>query len=435
MSNVDLQLLAHVNCSYLSSGRPPTLLALKQHAQALTNLIRKLTVSSTFGIVGGGDDGADQKFEENEAFDWLNVLDVPYTNDDLSHHLPLWAIANQVEAEDDFGIETHCPLKRVRNGDDKTEKRRYATHQNLVMHANDCLEVLDHEYSATGGLMSILPTQYEGDRKELEGARNSFLGQWLLHHQHLVARLHELEINYANALDMVAGMHFQPGHIDERFDKQRRLNPQPQQRFVLMNAGEDVFNKVHDMMDKAEGLIERKQAIWWESGVTGQKSWEEEGGGRLYTKGLVPMDLVTRFFRIKGKGRGNTIYMLPAIQAHPGVSYTRGIEYPPKIVSVVAPKWTDRMTSYEERLEEEKAANEEAKEGGAASEEVAELRDMLAAQDAELNQTTKALRFFEARVNQDDKTKMQELLRTVGEYEDKLKRVEEEFPEAYRSCF
>ena len=255
-----------------------------------------------------------------------------------------------------------------------------------------------------------------------------------MHHQHLVARLHELEINYANALDMVAGMRFQPGHIDSRVDKHLRTNPQPQQRFVLVNAGEDVFNKVHDMMDKAEGLIERKQAIWWESGVTGEKTWEEQDG-RFYTRGMVPMDLVTRFFRAKGKGRGTTIYMLPAVQAHPSAGYTRGIEYPPKIVSVVAPKWTDRMTSYEEKMEEEKAANEEAKEGGAASKEVAGLRDMLAAQNAELKQTTKALRFYESRVNQDDKIKMKELLHVVGEYEDKLKRVEEVFPEEYRSCF
>lgn len=162
LNDADLESLRHVNCSYLSSGRPPTLLALKQHAQALTNLIRKLCVSNTFGIV---DEGGKRQpaFEKNEAFDWLKNLDKPYTNDDESHHLPLWALANQIEGEDEeTGIECHCPLKIAQSfgplDDGQSTRRPYSSHHNLVMHANACLEILDHEYSATGGLLSLLPS-------------------------------------------------------------------------------------------------------------------------------------------------------------------------------------------------------------------------------------------------------------------------------------
>lgn len=436
LSEADLTLLAHVNCSYLSSGRPPTLLALKQHAQALTNLIRKLTVSSTFGIVGEGSEDEGSKFSENEAFDWLNDLNTRYENADPSHHLPLWAVANQIEAEDEVtGIETHCPLKKIRSDDEKSDKRPYATHQNLVMHANECLEFLDHEYSATGGLMSILPTEYEEDKNELEGARNSFLGQWLLHHQHMIARLHELEINYSNALDMIAGLHFQPGHVDTNKGEMLITDPAPQHRFVLVNAGQDVFDKMHEMMDRAEGLIERKQEIWWGSGVTGERTWNQDRGGKFYTKGLIPMDFVTRFFRAKGQGKGTVIYMMPAIQMHPGVSHTRAAEYPPKIVSVVAPKWAERVTAYEQRRREQKEADEEAlQEGERSSLALFEIRSVLAAQEEELKQATKALAFYEARVNTDDRSKIKELLQTVGEYEERFKRIEEFFPEEYKSC-
>src|SRR5690606_30922169 len=119
----------------------------------------------------------------------------------------------------------HCPLAEIRprgngngngneNGSGADKQQPYANHHNLVMHANACLERLDHELSSTGGLMSLLPpargaataaTDGSGGSDDLAAARASLLGQWLHFTQSLVGRMHELERAYANALDALAG--------------------------------------------------------------------------------------------------------------------------------------------------------------------------------------------------------------------------------------
>lgn len=205
-----LRCLDALNCGYLShsGGRAPTLLALKQHAQALTVLIRYLCVSTTAGEVNAayGDDDA-RAFKENEAFDWLNDLETRYVNADPAHHLPLTSLLNQVEAEtEEGGPQFHCPLKEAvpESAGEEAVRNPYSTHHNLLMHASECLEVLDHEYSATGGIMSLLPTDTTADTVDLRAARNSLVGQWLLFTQHLVARMHELETSYGQSLDVIA---------------------------------------------------------------------------------------------------------------------------------------------------------------------------------------------------------------------------------------
>ncbi|OAR05639.1 hypothetical protein LLEC1_05329, partial [Akanthomyces lecanii] len=188
LSESDLALLAHVNCAYLSSPRhPPTLLGLKQHAQSLAVLIQRVSISHSRALVDEqGVRSADEHFAANDAFDWLNDLRTPYKNDDESHHLPIKSLMNTVAQESEReGPLTHCPLHRIAapksDGDDNDyDDRPFSTHQNLLLHANACLEILDHEYSATGGLMSILPSAFDGDAAQLEAARNTLLGQWLL---------------------------------------------------------------------------------------------------------------------------------------------------------------------------------------------------------------------------------------------------------------
>lgn len=357
-TEADLQCLRHVNCSYLSSGRPPTLLALKQHAQALTNLIKKICVSNTFGVIDG-ENKRQLAFEKDEAFDWLTNLDKPYTNDDESHHLPLWVLANQIEDEDEeMGMECHCPLKVARDfgplDDGKSTRRPYSSHHNLVMHANACLELLDHEYGATGGLLSLLPSGNEEDHEQMQDARNTILGQWLLHHQHLIARMHELEINYGLGQDLLAGEAIVPMQMLSRLGPEERAKGRElvyaQDRFVLANAGDDVFDHIHRLMDKAESKIEEKEKIWWESGVSGERMWNEHRGGNYYSRGLVPVDLMTRFVRLKEHGDRSTIFVLPAIEQHPATARTRERESQPTVVSVVTPSWPERASDIEQRV-------------------------------------------------------------------------------------
>ncbi|KAL7800234.1 hypothetical protein V8C37DRAFT_10477 [Trichoderma ceciliae] len=437
LTEEDLQLLKHVNCSYLSSGRPPTLLALKQHAQALTNLIKKLCVSNTFGITDGKSE-RHPAFEKNEAFDWLKDLDEPYRNDDENHHLPLWVLANHVEDEDEeTGVECHCPLKAARNfgplEPGEGTRRPYSSHHNLVMHANTCLEILDHEYGATGGLLSLLPSGNEEDSEQMLGVRNTLLGQWLLHQQHLIARMHELEINYANALDLLNGEAVVPMQMLGRFGPDGRSKGRelayPQDRFVLVNAGDDVFDLVHRLMDRAESKIQEKEQIWWESGASGERMWMNSRGGDWYSRGLVPVDLMTRFVRLKDQGGRSTIFMMPAIEQHPGTAQTRNMESRPTVVSVVAPTWPKRASNLEQRVN---THLEEAKEmedaNRALTRDKLEMEAQMATLLAELRKTKQEVRFYEGTSEEGTRD---EILAEAAAMKRQLARLRSALPKEY----
>ncbi|EHK20839.1 uncharacterized protein TRIVIDRAFT_50349 [Trichoderma virens Gv29-8] len=434
LNEMDLELLKHVNCSYLSSGKPPTMLALKQHAQSLTNLIRKLCVSNTFGIVNGKGERR-PVFEKNEAFDWLNNLDEPYTNDDEFHHIPLCVLANHVKNEgEETGIECHCPLEAARNWGplEPGEKapRPYFTHQNLVMHVNECLEILDHEYSATGGLMSLLPSGNGVDGEQMSAARNTLLGQLLLHQQHMVARMHELEIHYAKALDTVSGEAVVPMQLLQRSGADERSELVHQQgRFILANAGDDVFEVVHRLMDKEETEMQSKERVWWESGVSGERLWSETLGGEWKSRGLVSVDLMTRFIRLKGQGGRSTIFIMPAIEHHPGTAETRKMENRPTVVSVVAPSWPERASHLEERVNAHiKRVKELEDETQVLERDKMVLDASLTIALSDLNKTKEDIRFYEGT---SDGAAISEILSENEAMKRQMTRLRESLPRTY----
>ncbi|KAL2754255.1 hypothetical protein ACRALDRAFT_1063154 [Sodiomyces alcalophilus JCM 7366] len=365
VTEMDPQLLSHLNCSYFSTtGVAPTLLALKKHAQALAILIRQISVSTSFGEVDGKNHAgghAVRRFRENEAFDWLNDLSTPYHTDDEWHHKPLVELMNQVESQTDVaGVVHHCPLtlsRQVEQHPGGQKVRPYANHAALTMHANECLEILDHEYSATGGLMSLLPTDADADREDMQAARNTLLGQWLLFNQHLVGRMHELELSYAQALDALQGEAAIPlqtlsktaGSKGAGSDLGREI-AFPQDRWILCNSGDDVFEYIHKVLDRQEALIEPKERIWKQRGVVGERMWRELRGGDVYDRGLVAWDAKTRFIRLRGKAaRRSPIFILPAHGEHPGAAETVRLEEAPKVVSVVTPTWPARTSDWERK--------------------------------------------------------------------------------------
>ncbi|KAM0328169.1 hypothetical protein ACHAQA_005576 [Verticillium albo-atrum] len=359
----DDRLFAHLNCGYLSTpGRAPTLLALKQHAQSLAILIRNISVNTAFGEVDNENTGhghKTRKFRENEAFDWLNDLSHPYANTDEWHQKPLTELMNQVKGEQSGQAQHHCPLATHENlgqAKEGARPRPYANHHALTMHANECLEMLDHEYSATGGLMSLLPTDAAADSEAMKAARNTLLGQWLVFNQHLVGRMHELEIAYGNTLDAMRGEAVIPmqtlsmmapsGTASSAAGSYGREIAYPQDKWVLCNAGDDVFEYVHKVLDRQEALIEPRERAWREHGVTGERMWREHRGGDLFDAGLVVWDVKTRYIRLRGKTR-SPIFVIPAHGEHPGVSDTRLLEAQPGLVSVVTPTWPTRVSDWE----------------------------------------------------------------------------------------
>ncbi|KAK4134722.1 hypothetical protein BT67DRAFT_379677 [Trichocladium antarcticum] len=362
--------LRHVNCGYLSThGVAPTLLALKQHAQSLCILIHALSPTLRSAEIADGDPArtgkgrwavADDplafKYELNDAFDFLCDLTAPYTNDDPSHHKPLTALVNEVRGRHEaHGTAYHCPFAETRARPTGAKQKPYANHHSLVMHANACLERLDHEFSTTGGLMSILPTTAEHDTQDLQNARNSLLGQWLLFTQHLVARMHDLERAYGNALDALAGEAAIPHqHLSTLGPDARsagRAIAYPQDRFVLANAGDDVFARIHDLLDQQETLHQAREKLARRNGVASDhlsSTTTTTTTTTHHARGIVPVTVATRYYRLAGQGRG-TLFVLPAWEHHPAVAHTRAAEAQPTVVAVAHAKFPARATELETR--------------------------------------------------------------------------------------
>lgn len=444
-----LPCLKSLNCSYFShpGGRGPTLLALKQHAQAITVLIRHLSVSTSMGEVDAANkDPEARAFQENEAFDWLNDLEKPYTNTDPSHHLPLTSLLNQLESQSDEGSpEFHCPLKEVPPAESEKPdaiRKPYSTHHNLLMHASECLEELDHEYSATGGIMSVLPTDDREEAIDMKSARNSLVGQWLLFTQHLVARANELETEYGKTLDLVAGEAVVPAQ------RLGRLGPTgipagagsgrevafPQDRWILANAGDDVFEHLHHLFDVQEGQYGERERIWKNAGLSGQRMWMEERGGEEWSRGIVALDIVTRYYRLKGSGHESTIFMIPAWQFHPRCTATADTEKKPTVVAVPQPLWPTRVSDWEAR-NRKKLDDGEAKraELATATKIVLQQSKQIEVLKEEVRKERNMVKHYEAAAPDEVRASVRELEGKMQKYRDGLKSLREALPEQHQS--
>ncbi|KAI1210839.1 uncharacterized protein F4807DRAFT_451083 [Annulohypoxylon truncatum] len=371
----DMKMLGHVNCGYLSTaGRPPTLEALKQHAQSLAYLISTIAPGIMSGEVDSahGDSAFLASFQKHSAYDWLEDLQKPYDNIDKAHRKPLNSLVNLVKRNsDEKGVEFHCPLSEVPIQfieHDLEPIRPFQSHMTLLMHANECLERLDHEYSAMGGLLAILPTEEEdmSTNPDLPKARKTLIGQWLLFTQHLVARMHELEIAYANTLDLLANEAIVPAQQLSNTGSDGRTGREivfPQDRWILANAGEDVFNFVHQMLDKREAVDVNEDNAFLKQNVVGDALRRERGEGEDPSaegllKGISYVDLSTRYYRLNGSGHG-PIFCLPAFSDRPNTAYTKEMEKRPTVVTVPEPALPSSTTAWDNKKQELQEENKD----------------------------------------------------------------------------
>ncbi|KAJ4425164.1 hypothetical protein N0V82_000219 [Gnomoniopsis sp. IMI 355080] len=400
------RMLAHMNCSYLGEpGMPPTLLSLKRHAQSLAVLIQYLQPSVSTGAVDGkvlGDfdpngyvvdgvgrasqdvDGGnipaasrtymdipDRRLNNGEAFDWLHDLTNPYFNDDPDHHRPLNALMNEVKSSHDLtGPTFHCPLTDVvprglkedvskndiyLNPKD-TMSKHYASHHNLVMHANECLELLDHEFSATGGLLSIIPPDGEGmDKDDFEAAKNTLLGQLLLHTQGMYLRMHEFELDVGNMRDALAKDAVVPmqslraGGPDASSGREIVVG---QDRFVIVNANNDTWKYMQDDFDVKEQQRQAIERVYREAGASGEAQWMKDRGGDLHARGIVALDYTTRYYRLMGAGH-STIFIAPGFGLVPSTEQTPKNERNPGVLGLVQPRWPERVSDWERKYKKQ----------------------------------------------------------------------------------
>ncbi|KAE9371161.1 hypothetical protein N431DRAFT_409601 [Stipitochalara longipes BDJ] len=369
-----LPLLAHVNCSYLSTyANSPTLTDLKQHVQSLIVLIKGLTITTNSAYIDNANLGPMMEdavsFHDGETYDFLNDLnnhyDGPETKQLQTHHgMPLNAALNTVEIAQRRGqtsnvlpvpaneyLRNICPMLDAWPAAPNQVSLPYAKHESLIKHANEILELLDHEYSAKGGLLSILPPkEQEEDRKQAE---TTILGQLILHMQRLVIRCHDLERLYANATDAMASEAVIPAQTLSRLGPDGRKGRElvyPQDRFVLVNCGEDVYSFLSNAFDRKDIQDEEIMRLNLRNGATGEALWRQKEG-REYSRGITALDVVTRYYRIRGDekaGQANkTIFIIPAHAEHPGVKVTREMEQQPTVVAVVKPQWPERQSIME----------------------------------------------------------------------------------------
>jgi hypothetical protein len=352
--------LSHVNCSYLSSpDLAPTLLQLKQHAQALVILIKNLTISTLPAVIDNKNaevQGANA-FNDGETYDFLNDLNHAYkgpVNEAFKrhHNMPLTTLMNvlqQTTLNDHQGgatVRDICPLHRAHKMPANGPSLPYATHQALISHANEVLELLDHEYSAKGGLLSILPPKEQNDDRAK--AETTLLGQLILYMQRLVQRLHDVERLYANSMDALAGEAVVPHQALSRLGPDGRKGRElvyPQDRFVLVNAGEDLWQFLNSEFEKKEKVDAAVDDNYRLIGVTGEAIWEQRGG-KEFARGITALDITTRYYRLR-KDTLKTIFVIPAHAEHPGTKVTREMEKQPTVVSVVKPIWPERASLWE----------------------------------------------------------------------------------------
>lgn len=357
----ELNCLKHVNCSYLSTnGLPPTLLQLKQHAHSLTVLIKHMTVSTASAVVNNKNiqDGSNTEFLANESFDWLNDLTKAYDNNDRHHLMPLTSLLNTISptpTKDSDEYLNMCPLHRAnvrspRNG----ISLPYATHETLIRHANEILELLDHEFSAKGGLLSILPPQDQKEDRAL--AETTLLGQLILYTSRLVQRVHDLERQYANALEVIKGEAVVPHQALSLLGPHGRKPREmvyPQDRFVLVNAGDDVWQYINNEFQRKEIIDKEEDIKAREQGMMGDALWNDGEGGD-FARGITTLDITTRYYRLRNDPL-ETIFVIPAYQEHPGTKVIREMESQPTVVSVVKPVWPERASMWEMRNRDEMA--------------------------------------------------------------------------------
>lgn len=365
-------LLAHVNCGYLSKkGHAPTLLQLKQHAQALTILIKSLTISTRAAIIDNTNSGiaGANPFNDGETYDFLNDLTKVYSGPSnpalaASHNRPLTSVLNVLSQDiqpgyklaladgevrympDTAAIDDICPLHYAEDTPVDGPAMPYATHEALIAHANEILEMLDHEYSAKGGLLSILPPKEETDSREK--AEATLLGQLILYVQRLVQRLHDLERLYANSMDALAGEAVVPHQALSQLGPDGRKGREvvyPQDRFVLVNAGDDVWQFLNREFEYKEQIDERVAENYKRNGVTGEALWATRGG-REMVRGITAIDITTRYYRLRDDSL-KTIFVIPAHGDHPATKATRDMEQQPTVVAVVKPVWPERVSEWE----------------------------------------------------------------------------------------
>lgn len=343
---------AHLPCSLIanSSAAPPTILALKQHIQALCQLLYKLEPATT----------ADEPSQSGEwrlpspTFDFLNDLQIPYESDDPAENKPVTSLANQNPSAAKYYASASkfrhptsdpaqtCPL-------DLDPASRTIPHTRA--HANKLLTYLDRRHAATGGILSMTPSP---------AIAHTFLSQWLLYTSRLVVRLAELErevINLREVLgneSLVAGVRAHAS-LNQNGESSAREMLFPQDRYVLAGLSDALWLRITEALN-----ISAEEAINRETNndvgtVRGSGPFETTSAGTdsdletdqeqaRYGDIVSWVETTARLYRVRGH---ETVFVIPAWNMHQGARAVREVERGPLVTSVPHVRRSDADTADE----------------------------------------------------------------------------------------
>ena len=330
---------AHLPCSLIanSSVSPPTVLALKQHIQALCQLLCKLEPGTL----------TDEPLQSGEwrlpspTFDFLIDFQIPYESDDPAENMPVTSLANQHPAAAQY-YASASRFRRPRSDPAQTcpldlhPASRTIPH--MRAHANKLLTYLDHRHASTGGILSMTPSS---------ATAQTLLSQWLLYTSRLVARLAELErevVNLREVLGNEALVARVRAHasFNQNGESSAREMLFPQDRYVLAGLSDALWLRITEALSiSAEEAINR--GIDNDVGtVRGLGTFETTSAGAefdpeaddeqaRYGNIVSWVETTARLYRVRGH---ETVFVIPAWDMHEGAQAVREVERGPLVTSV-----------------------------------------------------------------------------------------------------
>lgn len=376
---------AHLPCSLIanSSVPPPTILALKQHIQALCQLLYELEPATlTDELLESGERGL-----PSPTLDFLIDLQIPYESDDPAENEPVTSLANQHPHAAEYYASSASKFRRPTSDPAQTcplnldPASRTIPHTRA--HANKLLTYLDHRHASTGGILSMTPSP---------ATAHTLLNQWLLYTSRLVVRLAELEREVVNLREvlgneaLVAGVRAHASQ-NQNGESSAREMLFPQDRYVLAGLSDALWLRITEALSiSAEETINREVG----NGVgmvRGSGPFEKTSAGTdsdpeidqeqaRYGNVVSWVETTARLYRVRGH---ETVFVIPAWDMHPGAKAVREVERGPLFMSVPKLRKSGADTADEWRTSGVSAREREAKaEATRLAKEVASLKCSLA---------------------------------------------------------
>ncbi|POR36088.1 Uncharacterized protein TPAR_03707 [Tolypocladium paradoxum] len=126
-------------------------------------------------------------------------------------------------------------------------------------------------------------------------------------------------------------------------------------------------------------------------------------GSDFYTHGIVPVDIKTRLFRLRGQGQ-TTIFIVPDIEKHPALTHAREMENHPNVVSV-----DNTLLAHEN----------------------AEVKDTIAVQEAALRESGMKVKLYKESMVGGERVSSAAMIRQITALADKLEILKTVLPEEY----